>query len=505
MLFSSSDEYIHYWLINRIRKNKSINQKKIHDSLIEGYLAYPPLLSFIVSLFPKKYWFAYGKLLNIIFDCLSIVFVYYCSTFIFEYLIKVNSAIISPAFSVALLFSTSPIFFPVSYYARLGRINGGRTISVLFSLLYFTAFGCAFILDIQWCYFICIPIGILIILSSQFGMQYMIFTSILLAIFYLHLYPIIILLCIFLIVILIPKIGARKIIVYKLNHYLWYIKANKQKKSNVWDRNNIKDILLLPYYLFKNVKKFIRLVTKKITFCIIIYSLPIIVVLTVWIIMNPESIEIFTINSTTTYISVLVLSSFITVFLTSLKPLLFLGQAERYLEYSVFFIYLLFVIYLFRYQFNVTTIINLVLMQLFLVFLSFMLKKLSELKKNMLPDDSNEFKELISFLSKKKSLRIISIPTKLNFKVETFLYEKNNKYYYDFIGDKLDGMRYMNEEYSILHYVNTDFNYFKKKYKINTIIVRNKNINVAKMKGIQYKFSGLNKIYANNEYEVYKI
>ncbi|MBN1797192.1 MAG: hypothetical protein JW822_01355 [Spirochaetales bacterium] len=505
IIFSSTDEYSHLWLINLIKRNKSIDQKIVSDSIIKGYRGYPPLPSFIISILPKKHWVFIGKIINIVYELLSILFVFLVTYYLFENIFVFKTDIMTPVIAITLLYGTAPILFPVSYTARLSRIGGDRTISTFLCLIYFTSFGIAFICDLYWLYIICAFAGILIILSSQFGLQYILFTSIILSIAYLNVIPIAIILLTILLAILIPRCGVKRLLLRKIDHYGWYIKANKNKKSNVWDRNRLRDIVLMPYYFLKDIKKFINIFTKKITITIVIYSMPILIIILLWFVINPDNFYILLKDKITLFIFVLSLSSIIIFIVTSLKPFLFLGQAERYFEHSIFYFDLIFILYIYRFKLNENIILWVILFQIILVLFNFLFKNIKYFKMKLYDRKEVEFDELISFLNKKKSMRILTIPTKMNFKIATHIDEKRHKYYYDNISSKINGIRYMDEDQIILHYIKSDFNYFKMKYGINMIIIKKGDIKYASKKGIRYNFKGLEKVFNNKEYSVYKL
>ncbi|MBU1121516.1 MAG: hypothetical protein KKF54_02300, partial [Candidatus Omnitrophica bacterium] len=316
-LSEASDEYSHLWMIKRIKRINNLWKDNVENSIIKGYRGYPPLPHYIVSRFPEKYWVVIGKLLNIIYDLITIIIVYYFSVFLFRDLwqIKLQGVINAPT-AVAFLYATSPILSPVT--ARLKAI-GGRTMGNLLCLIYIILFAYGFLSGNYFVYFFCFPIGWAIIISSQFGLQYIVFCCFFLSIFYLNPVPMMLISVIIISGIFVPKLGIKKLLQRKINHFIWYIK-NYTKGTTASNRNNIKDMLLFPVYLVKNPKYFVSLCFKGITLIIGAYSIPPVVILVFWIVISPESMFLFINHDVTLFLFFVSISTVFIFILTSLKP-----------------------------------------------------------------------------------------------------------------------------------------------------------------------------------------
>ena len=327
VLSDSSDEWMTWWIIRQQQGRKL--HYDVYDSLIDGYMALPKLQYFLVSCFPEKYWGIIGNGLNVLYDLISILLVYSVSSIIFSaWQISPKNFIISPAAWVALLYSTTPILLPIT--ARLSGIKA-RTLGGLLSLLYFLTFGAAYIFGETYGYLGTIVSGILIILSSAFTLQNIAFISLCLTILYLDWVPFAIFLITVLAGIAIPGIGVRKILIYKFNHYKWYV--SNYAGTTAEGRNNLRDIVLLPRYFFTEPAKFLEQVMSKNTFVISLYSVPVLFIL-IYLCIDRATFSILISNDVTKYAATLIAGSVIVFILTSTKPFLFLGQAERYFEYS---------------------------------------------------------------------------------------------------------------------------------------------------------------------------
>ena len=121
--------------------------------------------------------------------------------------------------------------------------------------------------------------------------------------------------------------------------------------------------------------------------------------------------------------------------------------------------------------------------------------------------EAGTFKSLVDFLKSRRGMRLLSIPTKLNFKIATFLDSADAQFYYDNISDpsKINGIKYMEEDHIVLHYVKPDMKYFANKYDINTVVAQKKALRNAETRGINYEFREEDKLFENDEYVVYRM
>ncbi len=474
---------------------------RVNNTLIEGSKGYPTLPHYLISRFPKKHWILAGKLLNIVYDCLSLVLVYFLSYILFQQIWEFETDdAISPEVATTLLSATSPILFPVT--ARL-RAMGGRVVGNFLNLLYFVFFGYAFLFGQPLFYLPCFVLGSLIILSSQFGLQNWLFTSIVLSIFYLHPIPFILAIATVIIGAITPGLGIKQILRHKYNHYLWYFQLTE--RVGIEDRNNLKDIVYLPVYLVKEPRKFIHLIFTKITPIIAAYSMPVLVVLIFWFAKSPQKLITLADEKIIFYLLSLSSASCLVFAITSLKPFLFLGEAERYLEYSAFYINLLFVYLLLEQGIESNIVFWLVVIQLCIICANYFFVMKSELLKALGIGVELSFRALINFLQQQEDLRVLCIPTKISFKIATALDHSDTLFYYNFVTKDIDGFQYMKDDMVAYRFVRPDFNYFSQKYAINTLVVQKSDLIVVHRQGIDYNFEALNKVFENDEYVVYTI
>jgi len=503
--YGASDEYSHMWMIKQRKKFRNLYKDNVDNSLIEGYRGYPPLSHYIISLFSERYWLLVGRLLNLLYDLIATIIVYYIASFLFENAWHLSlKGVISAPTAAALLYATSPIFYPVT--ARLRGI-GGRTMGNMFFLIYIILFSYAFLTNSYLVYLLCFPVGWLIILSSQFAIQCLVLCSLCLSVLYLNLIPIMLICVVMFSGILIPKLGIRKLLQRKIDHYIWYIRNWYRKKTAISNRNRLKDILMLPFYLVKKPKHFFYLYFKEITPLIAAYSVPPLLIFAFWIIRSPQTTSLFTDNEPILFLTSLSISTLFLFIFASLRPFLFLGQAERYFEYSAGFIYILFIYRICNANINPNIIFWVLSFQLAVIIMNFIFTQKESPFKGFKSGKIDSFNTLVDFLKSNRDLKILSIPTKWNFKLATHLDDTDALFYYDNISrhNKIDGIRYMEDDHIFLHYVKSDMRYFMNKYGINTVVIQKEALDNAKSLDVEYKFENRDKIFENDKYLVYKI
>jgi hypothetical protein len=499
VITESSDVSVHLW---HIKKSKifGFGNHTAFNSVFNGKKAYQSFPHYIISLFPEHTQIKLGYCLNIVYDCISIFIIYLLAKMIFSTnIVPINKQYYEPHLITTLLFGTSPILFP--YTARL-KSFGGRTFGNLMNIIYFSSLGICILSNNYYYLIVTVCSGILILLSSAFGMQVMVFFSIILSIIYFNAIPILALALTFLLGASFPFLGVRDIIKFKLNHYIWYTK-NYQKGTGASDRNRMVDFVLYPIYAFSQPKKFFQLTFKKLTPIIATYSLPTLVILVIWFAQDYHWFIDFSNSEIIKYLLVISLSSLIVFILVSFKWFSFLGEAERYFEYSTAAIILLFVIFCYQYSYY-NLLFYMVLLHLSIIMITFLASVQKMVRKAVKIEADYHFDELLEFLKTLEDGRILSIPTKLNFGLS--VHNNNLKFYYQFITEnKIDGFKRQQQDEIIYNFVKPDFVYFNKNYKIDTFVVEKSALKKSRKKyDIEYDFSNMELVFENDEYFVFQ-
>jgi len=460
------DSYNHLFYI-KTQQNKKYFDFTFYGALIKSKIAYPRFQHFIISRFPQRKWFLVGNILIIFYDIVQVVLVYGLSKYLFE-VIHVDQAvnttmILSPAGWSALLFSSTPALFPVS--ARLTGLGNARTIGNLF----------VFLLMFVWMFiqlngfFYLLPVAFLlvclIILTSQFALQTMLFNFIFLSIFYLSIIPILFVVLSIVIAFFLP-IGVNDILYFKFNHWKWFFK-NAQEGTTVNNRNKVKDFIYLPVYFVKDINFFLYKIINHLTPAILLYSVPSIIIYFVnW--------GVFEGNLFLTYFNYIFLASLLSFGLTSLKPFSFLGEAERYMEYSMSFLSVLIVELMLLGHISEKMLMLLFIIHLSIIFFIFTYRNQKYLPAiGMKEEDKNEVLEpLIQFLKPEKEVNVLVVPIKHSryLAYKTFEIE-HIKFYQRFMNPEKGYESFTKEtKKGSIEIPITDISFFKKKYNVNYLL-----------------------------------
>jgi len=334
-------------------------------------------------------------------------------------------------------------------------------------------------------------------------MQVMVFFSVILSMIYLSAIPLVTLGLVFSLGMIAPFFGIREILKFKINHYIWYTK-NYQRGTTPSERNRLHDIIRYPFYLFSDPKKFYELTFKRLTLVIAAFSLPTLIFLFVFIASDYGLFLDLLGNDIVKYLFSISLSSLIVFALTSIKWLSFLGEAERYFEYSTGAIIILFVLFGIEYGYD-SLLVYMIIYHVCIIVAN-LIASLKRLIKNALKiEEDQNFKELLEFLNAKAQRRVLSIPTKLNFKLSACSHD-NLAFYYQFLTEnKIDGFKRQQEDEMLYNFVRPDFDYFIQNYDIDTIVVEKRALKKSKRKHkIDYAFSDLQLAFNNSDYLVYQ-
>jgi hypothetical protein len=302
---------------------------------------------------------------------------------------------------------------------------------------------------------------------------------------------------------MIPVFDGKRIFTRKFFHFKWYVKylrMNKDDDSGIAARNRIKDLLLLPVSLIRNRGSAFQIIFYKNSFLIAAYSLPVFFLFLYFVctrfgfIVGGDWLLIFCMY--------LVMAAVAVFILTSLRPLLFLGHAERYYEYAVFPLSLVSVYLVSLFVEEATLVILLfVMLNICLSIMLFLVVNYRDLRLKFVYHGDRDFQELIDFLDTQKDPVIMTLPTKFAFKIAYHM-KSNASFYYDNVCHPKTGMEYMLNEHRRLHYFKTDFNYFKDTYGITLFIFSQNAVTAAENQGMEYDFGLLKKRFENKTFYV---
>ncbi|WP_421977761.1 hypothetical protein [Roseivirga seohaensis] len=177
-----------------------------------------------------------------------------------------------------------------------------------------------------------IALGAYTLLSSKFGIQALVLLSASISLFLASLEPIIFLLFAFLFSVIVSRGAFLKSIKEQGNHLLWYFKKNLKGNMAISNRNSLQMIRvkIAGKKGFKRLGILIRHLLKINSFGVVILKMPVILVGLVLFLISDIPVE--------SYILKTVMAGSVIFFLVNIRILLFIGEAERYLNHIIIFI-----------------------------------------------------------------------------------------------------------------------------------------------------------------------
>jgi len=337
--FSRPGGDAHYNLLcaERIRENRLKRPREIRGLLRAELYDYPPLFHYFLALFPRTVREHLAPFVSAITDSIHVVIIYFFTLYLFQLpqLSQYATDASWTASTAALLFATSPALL----YYGVGPRAFDATPRPLCELFVTVTFFFALVFYCHGDYWALLLSGLfaaLTLLTSKFGAQVLVFFSIGLAAFLRA--PLLL---------VIPAVGIVLALAVSKGHY-WKVLTAQTRYLILYQKMLVKRHPIIiqrsnPAY-FKNVvssglkgdfKDFARslinllnnntyviLVIRNVLFFVLLF-----LCITHW--------QMITSGSATIFLGSWIAVSLIVFFLTSLRPFLFLGEAERYMEHSV--------------------------------------------------------------------------------------------------------------------------------------------------------------------------
>lgn len=483
---NSGDEIYHLLCAEIIRTNNFAYPKYLKQFLLPGIYDYPPLFHYLLAFFTKANREFISPYISAIIDVvhLNLILLY-----VFLFLDKNISTINL----TAILFASSPALLyygigPRSYNATPRSLSELFITATFLNLMaYYITSNVIFILIVAFFSF-------LVLITNKFGSQVLVFFSI--CFFLLLSDPLLLIIPTggFLLAALILRDRYinifngwikhsqlfKEIIVYKhprtkarnnfgeFNKFLRSIIDNNFKQSQIYLYNIINNNALM-ILLIRNI-----------------------LLITLLVICFFEFDRILT-NNVYKYLFVWIIASVLVFAITSLRKFIFLGEAERYIEYSIPAQVILFSLLEPSY---VIVILILIYNCLFYIFNSVLIKKIYKFKHSRNYDEI----DLIKWLKlDNKSKSILTINVDPNF----IAYNTNNSILWppaNFTEIDANLFEFLWEE---IGWPNRNIKGIIKKYRIDLIIVNSKSLDYAIQNGWNYDLSPYKLLFSNNYYAVY--
>ena len=496
----NSDALFHLWYSKKFFKEegRSFNKKKFKGSIIDGNIHYPPLIHFLLSFLPDKYILLAGYLLNILFDSMNAVFIYFAGFLIFDAVeTPITASSFSLSFYLSLVWASCPLLHPVN--ARLTGI-GARTLGPFLTNLYF--FGLYFVINGSYLSVaICLLSLLLIILSSQFALQVVLVFSLVLSIIYKS-YLVFLLPVVFVIIVVSLNVaGIRKQMLAKWQHLKWYF--DKRSNPDTLSRGSIDKIVKYFRSLNGNFAGSVYgvLTDVPVVVTFVLYPMLWMFVFVVFCGGEPLISQLYD-NAIFFYCLSVVASSFVVFFVTIKKPFSAIGEAERYVEYAVPFLSVLFVVACSYTNFSLLPI--LVVVNMSFVMLNIFLFNHYVFERNVKCFNDVQTAELVDCIVKHSSGNIISIPIKLSFKFGLYLDQNKFKLYYPMFFEEVGGYNFSFDDCEKYDMINRDVISVVNKYDVDLLVLdKDYYMNAYVAQVGQADFSGLVSIFENDKYQVF--
>jgi hypothetical protein len=461
---NSSDNWLVWYNINN--QTKPWLNHTAYNSLVDGVVASPKLQYYLVSLFPHKYRNAAGNFLNIAYDLVVLAVLYGMAR---TMVVSADTAFV--ALMVGALYASAPILLPPT--ARLTGVKA-RTLGGLIAFLYLIALEQALIFGHTGYYAACAALAILSVLGSAFAMQVIAFFSLCLSVSYLTPAPILAAVIPVAAAYFIPGLGLREIVRHKINHYMWYFDSYAGTAAN--GRNDFKGLWReLRGECRYNVVLYHLFMTQSVL--IAIYSLPTLLVLVWFMATDGGFVRLVAADPGYAYYALILLASFILFVVTSTRYFRFLGEAERYFEYSLPFACLLMVPLLDTGRLGLAGALGLILYQVAVVFCILFFKYRFEYQKAFMASEPDP--EDLDIIERIRALpgehaRVLVVPTKYAFRLAALTpRDAGIDYLLYFVTGPIDGWSYMKRAFKHYEALEFDFDFVRAEYGVDTVITVN--------------------------------
>ncbi|MCL4491206.1 MAG: hypothetical protein M1510_04750 [Nitrospirae bacterium] len=491
---TSTDTYYHFGAAEEIRRNSFRIPKKLRQYLMNSPYDYPPLFHYVLSVFKRSTRERIERSISAFIDSLHIIAVYMFTYYFFMNIYPVDHYR-QYSLWTTFLYLSSPALLSISTGPRAYQATPRVLGELLAGITFMAGFLYHFEKDIVW--------GVLSVLSaaatlltSKFSGQVILFFSIILSVFLKSAF--FFLLPIFSLVTAVALTGGyyMKVLKGHVGHLYIFKKVTMRKYLNIRNKNRLIDIISLPRDLFYNYKRAFNTLFFNNTFLIVAIRNPQLALLVpIYIVLIPH----FLVDEPRYFFVAWILASLICFFITSLKPFQFLGEGDRYLEYSVLPQMVLFTTFVMPSP-NKSVLIwvllgyHFILYALNVLIFSKIYRKNSKLQQNK--------EEVFNFLkgnAGKIRLLPIGMIYELAYKTGCGILFPSGNFAINYISEKEYDALY--EVYSI---PNRNIRGLLNKYGLNAIFVgKNSLADIGQKYGITYDFSDFNIVFENDFYTVY--
>jgi len=492
----TTDVYMHLLHAEQIRLNKHKIPNWVKGFLLPSRFDYPYLFAFIISLFPKKAINNVEKVIGATIDLIHAILLYFFIKWYFAGLdLPYNVSVVFLAQTSVGLFAILPIFVSKAAGPRAFYLTPRPFGELLYSLVIFTSvyyYGTGSLVALSLA---CVFTGFVYV-GTKFGVQAILFIFPIASLILWRWELMLILTAGFIVALIITKGRYLQVLQGHIRHSIYFKKYIINALAVTTSRNRSKDLVALPRLLLTNPKEFFITLWAKNTFTLLLIKNPTVIGVIIFWIVEPKDVffELLHLNA-------FIIASFVVFVLTSLPPLLFLGEAERYVEFNLAANLSLFSLYVLAGN-NTTTLVVLtgVFAYSLILYLFTLISFYRGTKKPKL-----DTRKMESFLKVyPREINFALIPSKLGFRFRYLIGRHNYLYMGSNLNERFISLEQVVKTFPKDIFIpTTDLNFLMETYNINGIICFkpfNKRVEELKYK---YNFNGWKLEYQDDNFLIY--
>lgn len=476
---STGDDWVSELIIERRTLQSSISLDK---SVIPLRFYYPPLHYFLISKFKREKRIIIGLFFNLFYDFISSVVVFAVSKWHFS-LINYQNSIYLALMSMA-LFSFSPLLTPV--HARIMGLKS-RSLGTLISILYFSSLYYAIVAENFYFYYLSVFFGLMAIAASQFSYQAILFITLFIPLLSLSPSPIFVLLAIALIGLLIPAFDLKNLIKNKIAHFSWYSKTIDT--TIIADRGPIRSLKLALRQREKlGALGFLNILMSANPIFIVTTSVPLLTIIVIVFLLYPDAISYILRLEELRIALIFSLAGIIVFFITSIRPFVVAGEAERYIEPIIPFINIVSFSTLHKFEFNVLEIsVSIALLNIIVICINYLIihrsefLRLSKLESSLSPSGLHLLRQLESNSRNiGRSVKVVTAPTKLSYLFSAYSEPGSVEYLFSMGYSEEYKFDWMLDAFPDYLHLREDLVFYREKYGVDVAIIAKNIVNQAR-------------------------
>lgn len=495
----TSDYAAHLWFVKRYQRGQPFNSLEVENGLFQGRTGNSLFPYWLYARLPERWSVPVGIACNQLYDVVTAYVLYGC---LWAWLPA--SQVQGLPFSVpcfgALLYVTTPLLHPMS--ARLISI-GSRTLGTLLSSVYFICLG-AFLHGSMGLYpglVVLFTLAACIVFSSKFALQTLVFVSLALALVLWDYRPALLAGAFLGVLALVPGLNIRVFYWTRLSHARWYLKAighetMRLQLTTVY-RGDWGTIQSLPRIIRENPKHGLWVLLAHVPPIVVAYSLP---GLLWWVVLALEGNGAGPAFPAYGYAVNMTMACLLVTAVTSVRPFIIFGEAERYMEVALPFLVLLLLGA--TPESGLANLWILLLVNLFFVMFNRSFMAREEIAARFKLKSDKDFVALLEFVRQlPDGRRIITAPAKTAKAMDV---EMEGDYaYYFHLHSSDEGMSKSFKYFYNDFLFNLDFATAREDLGANTFILDKGWIGRYKAAGLMDRLEGMEPAFENQRYRVY--